>query len=115
VVHRFLDTLPGTMHGPLICGVPSPRPALQVGGATPSEGGAPRERRLSGGGGDEAGGELAIADDAESQGETMDESDYKRGQRFKKLYAVLSGPLVRPCVWRLLAAVSLTSLACSSN
>jgi hypothetical protein len=38
---------------------------------------------------------LDIADDAAAQADTMDEGDYKRGKRFKKLYAVLSSPAVR--------------------
>jgi hypothetical protein len=35
-----------------------------------------------------------IADDAAAQADVMEEGDYKRGQRFKRLFAVLSSAAV---------------------
>jgi hypothetical protein len=39
--------------------------------------------------------QMDIADDAVAQEQEMDDGDYKRGKRFKKLYAVLSSQRVR--------------------
>jgi hypothetical protein len=48
------------------------------------------------GGDDDAGKawQIDIADDAGAQADVVETSDYKRGQRFKKLYATLSNPAV---------------------
>ncbi len=42
---------------------------------------------------------MDIADDANAQTEAVNESDFKRGQRFKRLYATLSNPMVRRTAW----------------
>jgi hypothetical protein len=38
--------------------------------------------------------DVDVPDDAQAQEEAMDETDYRRGQRLKKLYAIISGPVV---------------------
>jgi hypothetical protein len=48
-----------------------------------------------------------MVDEAATQGSSVDDNDFKRGRRFKKLYAVLSSAVVsgeqRPAVSRSLA------------
>jgi hypothetical protein len=57
--------------------------------------------------------QVDIPDDAAAQEDTMDEADYKRGQRFKKLYVLLSSPAVnQPVADYRKYAYALAAVAC---
>jgi hypothetical protein len=49
--------------------------------------------------------QMDIADDANAQSDAVNESDFKRGQRFQRLFATLANPLV--CLRHELEAVSM--------